>query len=354
MVRAFEVFWQVSRVYAQPASERANEHRASMVSGSTNEEEAAFAPMLGSARFSYNVFGPDLNGMEPARTTVSWLSILRQAFSDLFFPPVCGLCGRPVMDAETALCESCMNDVRIIPEPLCRQCGRPVVGLDSAGAGFCGNCLTHPPAYEKARYATEYTGELRKALIGFKFSARLQAGKPLGALLVQGFSRFFEARGFDLIVPIPLHRRRLAARGYNQSVILAERLSRSIGVPVGRTCFRKVRDTPPQTSLSRAERLTNLRGSFQVARPEEIEGRSVLIVDDVATTGSTIAEAARTIRRAGASRVGALVLALRPLLSEREDEAPLSIPHQSQFPGNGTHRHEEFSPAPHRTQTCDR
>ncbi len=239
------------------------------------------------------------------------LSCLSRSFSSLFFPPVCGFCGCALEDPDTVLCEGCADSLRIIHEDVCRQCGIPVPGLPSGADGLCGRCLTHPGRYERARYGVEYTGPLRDALIRFKFSGALHTGKGLGEILVGAFHRNFAPEEFDVILPVPLYPTRLAARGFNQVVVLAERLSPATGIPLDRTSFKKIRDTPPQVGLPRTERVKNLRGSFRVSRPDRIRERSVLLIDDVATTGSTVAEAAKTIARAGASRVTALVLALR-------------------------------------------
>jgi ComF family protein len=260
------------------------------------------------------------------------LSCLSQALSSLFFPPVCGFCTCALDDPEMLLCETCTESLRIIPDTVCGQCGMPVPGLLSRPEGLCGRCLAHPPRYERARYAVEYTGPLRDALIRFKFSGILHAGKGLGEVLLSAFRRNFSPEEFDVILPIPLHPNRLAARGFNQVVVLGERLSSATRIPLDRTSFRKTKDTPPQVGLPRSQRIKNLRGSFGVSRPDRIRGKSVLLVDDVATTGSTVAEAAKTIARAKASRVTLLVLALRPGVSRREE-----MPTGTSLANTGTH-----------------
>jgi ComF family protein len=260
------------------------------------------------------------------------LACLSRALSSLFFPPVCVFCTAALEDTDTSLCESCTESLRIIPDTVCGQCGMPVPGLLSKTEGVCGRCLAHPPRYERARYAVEYTGPLRDTLIRFKFSGVLHAGKGLGEVLLSAFCRYFAPGEFDVILPVPLHRNRLAVRGFNQVVVLGEQLSSTTGIPLDRTSFRKIKDTPPQVGLSRSERINNLRGSFGISRPERIRGKSVLLIDDVATTGSTIAEAAKIIARAKASRVTVLVLALRPDVSRAE-----KVPNETSSPNIGVH-----------------
>jgi ComF family protein len=229
----------------------------------------------------------------------------------LIFPRLCGFCDAPEADPATALCPECYDALRPVEHPFCYQCGLPFPGVSPTGAPLCGKCLTTPPPYARARYGFRYDGGVREALVRFKYSGRLHLSRPLAALLVEAFGRHFHPEEFDLMLPVPLHRSRLLKRGFNQSLILAERVSQATGVPVDRTSFRKVRDTPPQVGLPRSERLRNIHQSFRVLRASAVRGKSVLVIDDVATTGSTIGEAAQTIMASGAKRVEALVLALR-------------------------------------------
>lgn len=249
------------------------------------------------------------------------LSCLSRALSSLFFPPVCSFCNCALEDPDNLVCEGCAESLRIIHHAVCRQCGMSHAGLAAEDDGLCGRCLAHPPRYERARFAVEYTGPLRDALIRFKFSGALHAGKGLGEILLAAFRRNYTAEEFDVILPVPIHPKRLAARGFNQVAILGEKLSAATGIALDRTSLKKIKDTPPQVGLSRSERVANLRGSFGISRPERIRGKSVLLIDDVATTGSTVAEAAKVIARAKAARVTVLVLALR-LAGSRAEVMP--------------------------------
>ncbi|HMK36636.1 MAG TPA: ComF family protein, partial [Desulfomonilaceae bacterium] len=163
----------------------------------------------------------------------------------------------------------------------------------------------------RARFGVYHDGMLRDALVRFKYQGDLYTGRALSELFVQAFYRHFSGEQFHVLIPVPIHVKRLTNRGFNQSLILAQRLSDATGIPVSRSGLRKITDTPPQVGLKRSERISNLKGSFGVFRPADVRGRRILLVDDVATTGSTIAECARTIRAAKAGRVDVLVLALR-------------------------------------------
>jgi ComF family protein len=239
------------------------------------------------------------------------LHLFKSALSDLFFPPVCAFCEAPVDGSDASLCDACCDSLDAVSEPICAQCGLPVPGLAALGSGSCGRCLADPPRYDRARYAVHYQGAVRDALLRFKFAGALHVAKALSQILIEAFRRNFHHPDFDLIVPVPIHRKRLVHRGFNQVVVLAEKLSQDTGIPLDRTSFKKTKDTPPQVGLTRPARVKNLRGSFGIQRSNRIRGRKVLLVDDVATTGSTIAEAAKTIMRGGAARVDVLVLAVR-------------------------------------------
>jgi len=171
--------------------------------------------------------------------------------------------------------------------------------------------MTAPPPFERARYGFFHERNLRRALINFKYNGLLHHGRGLALLLSETFQESFGKEDMDFIIPMPMHRRRLIERGFNQVILLGGRLSRRTGIPMERDIFRKIRDTIPQVGLTRSQRLTNVKGSFGVTDAGKLSGKRLLLLDDVSTTGSTIAEAALTLKRAGASAVIVLVLALR-------------------------------------------
>jgi ComF family protein len=151
----------------------------------------------------------------------------------------------------------------------------------------------------------EYAGSLRKLIHLFKYGGCAPLGEPLGALMARALPR---SQSFDVIVPMPLHWRRRIRRGFNQSEALAKVLSRRTGIRVS-NAMRRRKATPPQAGLTSAERRTNMAGAFRVRRRDEIEGRHVLLIDDVLTTGATAGACAAALKRAGAARVTVLALA---------------------------------------------
>ncbi len=162
-----------------------------------------------------------------------------------------------------------------------------------------------------ARYGLYYENLVRVAITRFKFNASLYSSKPLADLLIETFNRYYVNENFDVILPVPVHTRRLMARGFNQVTILSEKLAEATGIPLDRTSLVKTKNTEPQVRLSRAKRLLNLANAFQIKQQKTIVNKRVLVVDDVSTTGATINEVSKVLRKAGANYVGVIILAFR-------------------------------------------
>ena len=212
-----------------------------------------------------------------------------------FFPSRCKTCGGLLEGTgERILCRACLGEIVASRLPECPRCGRFFEG--AGGPHVCGECVKNPPAFLVHRSCGAYRGRLKDAILLFKF----RKCRPLGGAL----ARFIHEtktkeealwNGADLIMPVPLHRRRERERGFNQSAVLAREIGRLRGIPVEARVLRKVRNAPPQTSLERAGRLTNVREAYRVVRPERVRQRTVLLVDDVYTTGATIRECAAVL-----------------------------------------------------------
>lgn len=225
----------------------------------------------------------------------------------------CPACGRawPWPAAGGAFCPDCLAAHFPAEGAACPGCGaRPPV--PQATALTCGACLREPRPWGRLVAAGPYDGRLRELILAYKFEGRLELGRQLQELLLAAFQRgladFPELSGCELLAPVPLHPRRLLSRGFNQSREIARLLSARRALPIRQEALQRVRRTVPQMELSRGERVENIRGAF-AARPEVVAGRSVLLVDDIMTTGATLEECARTLAAAGAARVDALVLA---------------------------------------------
>lgn len=217
---------------------------------------------------------------------------------DLLFPPACGGCDSP----GSRWCAKCQDGVSPLAGPLCSACGIPLGG----SADLCAECRSVRPQFQILRSWSVFEGALRNALHRLKY--RRDVG--LGEALVPQLSLFVSSLGwsFDLVVPVPLSRERLRLRGYNQVGLIARPLAMALGVAYAHSAVARVRDTRSQVGLTRSERRENVRAAFRAA-PAGFAGRSVLLVDDVATTGSTLSACAAALTTSGVRQVLALTVA---------------------------------------------
>lgn len=228
------------------------------------------------------------------------------AFLDLFFPPACTGCGR----AGVALCDGCAQRVMPQPHPICPRCGQAQVN-----AQLCGRCLrdTANPI-TAARACAVYTSPIREAIHALKYESRRELAPLLARYLVAGFmdSMPESARAeFTVVAPVPLHANRVAQRGYNQSALLAEHFCAARALPLDLALLQRIRDTPPQVGKNAAERQRNVADSFRAS--PAVAGQTILLIDDVYTTGATLRAVAQAARNGGAIAVYALTLARPPL-----------------------------------------
>lgn len=216
----------------------------------------------------------------------------------------------------SVLCPQCIEAVTTVRSPVCPCCGLPIAGSQE-GDHLCGDCITVKRHFRKARACAIYSGALLKLVHAYKYRGRISLAKPLGTLLYLDFIRHFDPCAIDRIIPVPLHARRLRSRGYNQVLLMLRHwpaLSQQAEPQAGRIridgkILVRKENTRPQTGLDRRARKENIRGAFAVTGPKGIAGKSLLLVDDVYTTGSTAEECARTLMKAGAAGVSVLTLA---------------------------------------------
>ena len=232
-----------------------------------------------------------------------------KAFLDILFPPRCHACKAYIPDADAIhLCAPCLEACVLIRSPLCIICGMPFL-TEGGGDHLCGGCITEPPRFTAARAAAVFDGPVRELIHRFKYNNRVQLCRPLGLLTAQQLGPFAEATSADLVIPVPLHLKRLRQRGFNQAVLLGEILARQWRLPLSRRNLQRIRWTEPQINLSAAERVANVRGAFAVSEPALLKGKRIILVDDVYTTGSTVAECARVLFKADAAEVFVVTVA---------------------------------------------
>ncbi len=222
-------------------------------------------------------------------------TILR-SFINLLFPPVCPLCRSGLVE-DRGLCAVCLSGLKRIEGALCTVCGVPFTS-QQAGEHTCGECIKRKAPFVKARSAFAYEGTMAEAIRRFKYAGDGALARPLGDLITEALGPF-EAERPDLVVPVPLHKKRLRQRGFNQSLVLARRVASTLGARLDYLSLIRTRYTRPQIQLKERERVENVRGAFDITDPSAFKDRTVLLVDDVYTTGATVRECARVIRRAG-------------------------------------------------------
>lgn len=209
----------------------------------------------------------------------------------------CLLCGGASRGGP--VCPGCRGDLPRLPEARCPQCALPT--LDAA---LCAGCLRHPPAFARTEAVFRYAYPLDGLVHALKYRGELSAARYLADELA---ARVVEISRPDLIIPMPLHPRRLCERGFNQAAELAKPLARHLAVPLALSGARRLRDAPPQAGLSLKARIKNMRGAF--ACDLDLHGKRIALVDDVMTSGASLNELARAARKAGATEVACWVVA---------------------------------------------
>lgn len=231
-----------------------------------------------------------------------------KAFLDILFPPLCHHCRNFIPDAGPVhLCPACLAATTHLVSPLCTVCGAPF--LTEGGTDHtCGSCTLAPPPFDAARSAMFFDGPVRDLIHRFKYDKRVHLARPLGLLTAARLTPFARSAA-DLVVPVPLHAKRLRQRGFNQAILLGNVLAKSWDIPLCRDNLKRIRWTEPQVNLSAAERAGNVRGAFAVRDPAIFRGKRIILVDDVYTTGSTVAECARVLKQTGAQAVSVVTTA---------------------------------------------
>src|SRR5580693_909447 len=225
---------------------------------------------------------------------------------DIALPTLCVSCREPV-DGE-GVCAACWSKLSFIAPPYCPRLGIPFV-YDPGPDLLSMEAIANPPAYARARAAVRYDDVARTLVHALKYQDRTDLAPAMGRWMARAGRELLD--GADVLVPVPLHWRRAWSRRYNQSGALARIIERQTGVTVAPEALRRIRPTQQQIGLSRSQRATNVQGAFKVAtdRQHRIEGRRVVLVDDVLTSGATVDACARALLRAKAASVDVLVFA---------------------------------------------
>lgn len=223
-------------------------------------------------------------------------SRLFRSLLDFALPPRCGGCGTIVEEVDS-FCADCWRKLEFLGPGGCSRCGLPLRATD---AETCAVCLAKPPRLDRIRAAVAYDDISRSIAMRLKYGRKVALARTMSRYMRPLIG---EVPAEALLVPVPLHRSRLWSRGFNQSAIVARELSRRTGVPVALDALRRVRATPPLKGLNMRQRRRTVAGAFRAGKGAELRGRTVVLIDDVLTTGSTANACARVLKRAGAARV---------------------------------------------------
>lgn len=233
--------------------------------------------------------------------------ILERCIS-LLYPDSCLLCGRIIGYSEShfCLCADCAEHIAFLDErKTCRICGVPLSEPDyGQNDTLCITCQTHIHDFDRAVACFSYDGDLRKAILRYKFSDHRELCRPFAALMLNRIKPFLLNQAFDAVLCAPLSLKRYRQRGYNQSSLLAKRIAKGLDLPFWEDAFIKPIETPQQSSLHYAERLRNVKNAYALALPRKtFEGKRFILIDDILTTGATADALAGLLKHAGAAYV---------------------------------------------------
>lgn len=231
-----------------------------------------------------------------------WAEKIGKGILRLLFPLRCPVCDG-IVRVQEKICRECMGGLKLLTPPWCMKCGKKL----SEPGEYCSDCRKRKHEFVRGRGLYEY-GSAATSIYRFKYGGRREYADFYGGQIADFLGDFIRKVRPDVLIPIPLHRKRMAARGYNQAELLAGALGRHMGIPVCSDILVRVKNTLPLKYENPKERQNNLKKAFNIAR-NDVKLKRVILIDDIYTTGSTIDEAARTLKEAGAGEVYFIALA---------------------------------------------
>ena len=220
----------------------------------------------------------------------------------LVYPPMCAGCSRAFYSERSEpFCRDCFIALDLISEPYCPLCGIPF-SSEKTTNHLCGDCLGSVHRFDRARATGFYQGLIREVIHRFKYGAKTFLVRPLARMLIGPGNELTRMHRIDTIVPVPLHCKRLRQRGFNQASLLARRLGSLLKIPVDYSSLKRTRWTDPQIGLNRNQRAANVKNAFSLKAREKIKGKGILLLDDVLTTGETVNQCVRVLKKDGGAR----------------------------------------------------
>ena len=246
-------------------------------------------------------------------TTIGGILDITNSFFELIYPPTCAGCGTSIYGQKNPICSNCMHHLRMISNPICPLCGAPLSADHDPKSHKCRFCPPGKLYFNKVRSVYSYKDKTIKNLIqSLKFNHQRNLSPPLSRLLYLGFKKYYDkdVNKIDALIPVPLHKSRLREREFNQSLLLSREIVLRTNIPLRNDLAQRIRPTPAQSSLDTKKRMKNLANAFAITPNSSVEGLTVLIIDDVMTTGATINTLSKAFKDKGAAKIFALTLAL--------------------------------------------
>ena len=233
----------------------------------------------------------------------SIIALIAHSFLDLIFPPCCHVCDTQLtVPSQSCICTDCFAQLVFMKSPLCTRCGTLFEFSSEMNDHYCSDCLKEMPSFDTARSLLRYQSPVPDLMHRLKYKADSSVVRVIASILAQN-GTIWEQKKCELIIPVPLHANRLRQRGLNQSQLLAGLVFSGYQEKIAINLLIRAKNTTSQTGLSGVERRRNLKDAFRVTNQKSIEGKSVWLVDDVFTTGTTVSECSKTLKKNGAAEV---------------------------------------------------
>ncbi len=238
------------------------------------------------------------------RIKLNWLKSLLADLAGLIYPNVCQFCEKEIATAkEGYVCERCKSNVKYIEPPFCERCGKPYYGSITVKF-ICSDCKSSKIYFDRARSAVEYEDIVKKAVHLYKYKGALWIEPMLAEILTTTIQKDLNPSEWDSVIPVPLHFVKYNERGFNQAERLSISISKATAIPVNKNVLKRIKYTETQTALNRTKRSENVKNAFVVKdKSGWLNGKRIILVDDIMTTGATVNECARMLRRAGVAKI---------------------------------------------------
>ena len=224
---------------------------------------------------------------------------------ELLFPRRCPVCDRPVKPAGKKICDSCRGKLKFVSKEYCMKCGKPLLGVHDE---YCEDCRRKKHEFTQGMSLYEYKSAA-SSIYRFKYAKRREYAEFYGEELSERFGEIIRGWNIDAFVPVPIHETRKRERGYNQAELLAEQLGRRLKIPVKKNLLVRCKKTTPQKEMNALQRQNNLKRAFKISE-NDVKLSTIIVIDDIYTTGSTVDEMARLLKQAGVSKIYVLTLAI--------------------------------------------